>query len=327
MIDIDINNQIMLGIAAFVVIVLIGNVLFIILKDNKKDKEEIEDLMQANEPKKQPVIEPVKEVKTNVQAITQKKGMKEVESVQEQEAKEEPVLERKEEPILEFNEKKSEIEEMLEKMQQDLEAKTEDIVENFEKEQEEKSIISYQELLKTLKEKENKVVTAAPIIVKEPVKIPTEPDIIEEIVAEPVETIETILDAPEKSIVETKTSPVKEETPAVKKFKNTDFISPIYGKMEDHLEYPKVPVFHPKEQIEFDFNSTIQNNMVEDVIEEFDRKLESHNIDDYLEDFDFNGHMKIDTLEQTLDMPPISPEIKANEEFLQALKEFRKNLE
>ena len=37
--------------------------------------------------------------------------------------------------------------------------------------------------------------------------------------------------------------------------------------------------------------------------------------------------MEINTLEQTLDMPPISKEIKKNDEFLQALKEFRKNLD
>ena len=39
------------------------------------------------------------------------------------------------------------------------------------------------------------------------------------------------------------------------------------------------------------------------------------------------NNMEINTLEQTLDMPPISKEIKKNDEFLQALKEFRKNLD
>lgn len=203
---------------------------------------------------------------------------------------------------VEFVEKKSEIEQLLEKMQQDLEAKTEDVVETFEKEQEEKSIISYQELLKTLNKEDN--VT----------KVEVEEDT-------PQPVVMTTLEE------DTFKEPEQEPSTALKKFKNTEFISPVYGKMDEHLEYPTVPSFHPKEQVEFDFHDTYQNNVVEDVIEEFDRKLESHNIDDYLEDFNFDNHMKIDSLEQTLDMPPISPEIRENEEFLQALKEFRKNLE
>lgn len=340
MIDIDINNQIMLGIAAFVVLLLLGNVLYIMFKDNKKDKEEIDELMNSmKERKKQQTVVKQQKNKTKEQPVESVEVKLEPVSTMESatESIEEPatVISKQEEsttPIeviedkkVEFNEKKSEIEEMLEKMQRDLEAKTEDIVENFEKEQEEKSIISYQELLKTMKENSSATTkrqpTAAPIEIKQPTVTSSEvkpySNPIEELIVE-----EPTIEEPVKE-----ETIVKEDNPAVKKFKNTDFISPIYGKMEDHLEYPKVPVFHPKEQIEFDFDSTIQENMVQDVIEEFDRKLENHNIDDYLEDFNFDGHMKIDSLEQTLDMPPISPEIKENEEFLKALKEFRRNLE
>lgn len=333
MIDIDINNQIMLGIAAFVVLLLLGNVLYIMFKDNKKDKEEIDELMSMKEQKSPKTVvkqenkiqeQPVESVEAKLEPVsTMESATEPIEEpatvISKQEESTTPIEVIEEEKV-EFNEKRSEIEEMLEKMQRDLEAKTEDIVENFEKEQEEKSIISYQELLKTMKENSSATTkrqpTAAPIEIKQPTVTfsevkPYSNPIEELIVEEPIQ---------EEMIV-------KEDNSAVKKFKNTDFISPIYGKMEDHLEYPKVPVFHPKEQIEFDFDSTIQENMVQDVIEEFDRKLENHNIDDYLEDFNFDGHMKIDSLEQTLDMPPISPEIKENEEFLKALKEFRRNLE
>ena len=45
---------------------------------------------------------------------------------------------------------------MLEKMQEDLDKKPEDVVTNFENEQEEKAIISYQELLDSIKEKSKK---------------------------------------------------------------------------------------------------------------------------------------------------------------------------
>lgn len=267
MIDIAIDNQILFIIAGCFILLLLGIVLFIFLKDRKKDQKEIEELMESLDNRKP------KEVKE-----------------------------------VEFVEKKSEIEELLEKMQKDLEAKTEDVVETFEKEQEEKSIISYQELLKTL----NKETGVTKVELNE-VEEALEPVQMTKLEEEPYE--EVVEELPKKP------------SQAMKKFKNTEFISPVYGKMDEHLEYPTVPSFHAKEQVEFDFHDTLQNNIVEDVIEEFERKLESHNIDDYLEDFNFDNNMKIDSLEQTLDMPPISPEVKANEEFLQALKEFRKNLE
>ena len=317
MINIDINNQILQIVTACVLLLLIIYFVYICFKGHKNDKEdkkEILDIMSSLEEKKYHM----ENIDKDTTIITD-----DIEEVKE----------------VEVVENKSEIEEMLEKMQQDLEAKSEDIVENFEKEQEEKSIISYQELLKSL----NKETAVSKI--EEPIlEIPNEPleeidlmdaidfrtpshqfrsessNIEEKISEEPL--LETISYDNQK--IEKENS-ISNETN--KKFKNTDFISPIYGKMEEHFDYPKVPSFHPKEQIEFDFDSEIQNNMVEETIEELDRKLETHNIDDYLEDFDFHGHMKIDSLEQTLDMPPISPEVKANEDFLQALKEFRKNLE
>ena len=60
---------------------------------------------------------------------------------------------------------------------------------------------------------------------------------------------------------------------------------------------------------------------------EAELELETRNIDDYLDEFDFKNNMEVDSLEKTLNMPPISADIKKNDEFLKALKEFRKNLE
>ena len=311
MINIDINNQILQIVTACVLLLLIIYFIYICFKGHKsekEDKKEILDIMCSLEEKKHQI--------ENIEEIESQKEYEEVKEV-------------------EVVENKSEIEEMLEKMQHDLEAKSEDVVENFEKEQEEKSIISYQELLKSLnKEKqvakvENTKVEVAVPKQEERYEIDTEEqDLIDAIDFKTPHRSERQIDLESHKIEESPIIPIeKEENKATKKFKNTDFISPIYGKMEEHFDYPKVPSFQPKEQIEFDFDRAIQNDMVEETIEEIDRKFESHNIDDYLEDFDFHGHMKIDSLEQTLDMPPISPEVKANEDFLQALKEFRKNLE
>ena len=188
------------------------------------------------------------------------------------------VQERKEgkEQVEEVDDKTKELEEVLEKMQKDLEAKPVDVVANFEREQEEKAIISYSELVKTLKKG----------------------------VPEEEKTLDILVD-------EIKTSAASNENKSDKKFKNTDFISPVYGKMEEHLDYPKV-------------NSFKQEDDIKEYLDNFDKQIKDYKLDDYLEEF--NNNNDVNTLEQTLDMEPISVEIKKNEDFLKALKEFRENL-
>ena len=72
-----------------------------------------------------------------------------------------------------------------------------------------------------------------------------------------------------------------------KKFVTTDFISPVFGRREAKLDYPTVPNF--KEMI----NS---------------KKTSEYN------------------LEATMNMEPINEQIKKDDAFLNALKEFRKHL-
>ena len=106
---------------------------------------------------------------------------------------------------------------------------------------------------------------------------------------------------------------------AAKKFKNTEFISPVYGKMDEHLEYPKVPQFHNNDrEIEKELETYESNT---------ESSLVNKNIDDFLGDFDFENNIEVNSLEQTLNMKPLSEEVKKNDEFLQALKDFRKNLD
>ena len=300
MINLTVNSTFMLIITIGIVL-FIGIMVFIVMyKDRKKDEEEIDELLsdlRKDRKEKEVIAELEKEIK--------QEEVQEVKNIEEPIQKEE-IKEQK------FEEKKSEIEEMLEKMQEDLDKKPEDVVTNFENEQEEKAIISYQELLDSIKEKSPKVEV---VDMKLEIKNNHPIDELEyrqekEMSKKLNETIQAIENNETNKIVEEE----KTETNAVKKFKNTDFISPVYGKMNEHLEYPTVPSFEKHEQVEFDFD--------DDYFE-----LENRNIDDYLEEYNFKNNMEINTLEQTLDMPPISKEIKKNDEFLQALKEFRKNLD
>lgn len=202
---------------------------------------------------------------------------------------------------------KANLEEVLEKMQADLDKK-EDVVAIFEQEQEEKAIISYQELLKS----KNKNATGAN---KELVSVieqiaATKPEIPEPNFVEPVsfteekdEYIPSYIDPYydiTESIDEDIKSPIVESIPEdddfflnkkedKKKFKTTDFISPIYGKVDNHIEYPRIRSFSEKNTM-----TEINSNNIE-----LDKKIDL---------FDENSSNQSDA-------------------FLNALKEFRSHLE
>ena len=171
--------------------------------------------------------------------------------------------------------KSSELEDILKKMQEDIDLKPEDVVKKFEEEQEEKAIISYQELVDNVKAGKIEVIDDEE----------TNTNFVESLnIEEKIEPITTIEEdassvTPEmvkEAIQNISISSVKEEP---KKFKNSAFISPIYGVMNENLEYPKVK--------------------------------KSENILDIMNTKDYNE---------------LTEEIKRQEEFLNALKEFRNNL-
>jgi len=178
-------------------------------------------------------------------------------------------LNKKEETVM-----TNKLEEILQKMQEDINVKPEDVVKKFEEEQEEKAIISYQELVDNVKagkievvddeeSKENYVENLA-LEIEEPIMSVSEEEstVTPEMVREAIENISV--------------SCIKEEP---KKFKKSEIISPIFGVMEEKFEYPKIQ--------------------------------KSENILDIMNTRDYNE---------------LTDEIKKQEEFLNALKEFRRNL-
>jgi len=178
-------------------------------------------------------------------------------------------LNKKEESVV-----SNKLEEILQKMQEDIDTKPEDVVRKFEEEQEEKAIISYQELVDNVKTGKIEVIddeeTNVNFVENLNLEINSEP--INEIVEESTVTPEMVKEAIENIVV----SSIKEEP---KKFKKSEIISPIYGVVEDNFEYPKIK--------------------------------KNENILDIMNTKDYNE---------------LSEEIKRQEEFLNALKEFRRNL-
>jgi flagellar biosynthesis component FlhA len=224
------DNKILFACLIGILIINFGCILYLVLKEKKEDKEEIEELMNdLSKPKKEE-----KEEKINIEEI-------------------------KQDEKIEKN--KSEVEEMLLKMKKDLDATPKDVVETFENEQEENSIISYQELLNSVNEKNNVEVNVKPVKIE---KVSFDND----------DTLEI--------------EPIKD-----KKFKTTDFISPIYGKQNSKIEYPTV------------------------------RKREDKT-DELLDEIDFGYKKEEDNM---IKLKPITNEMKKNDAFLKALKEFRKNLD
>ena len=166
------------------------------------------------------------------------------------------------------------LEEILQKMQEDIDTKPEDVVRKFEEEQEEKAIISYQELVDNVKAGKIDIIEdeASDVNFVESLTMDVTTEPIMEVSEDPSITPEMVKEA----IVNISESSIKEEP---KKFKKSEIISPIFGVMQENIEYPSIK---KKETMLYIMN--------------------------------------------TIDYNELTEEIKRQEEFLNALKEFRNNL-
>lgn len=195
------------------------------------------------------------------------------------------------------------LEAMIAQMQEQSNAKTTDPVASFEQEQEEKAIISYQELVSAVKNesKENtinvtnvsskgevlsttsiprsEVSNDKPIFLDEiklskpdlerkeeemmaaipQMEIPT-PVVEQEVEEEPKDFVSALTKHEEiKEIEEIREVPVPKD-PQPTKFKNTEFISPIYGRQNSNITYPKIASFKNDEEEVINISSDIDPN-------------------------------------------------------------------
>lgn len=209
-----------------------------------------------------------------------------IEEVEEQFDIEDMLDEDKEDIAIDSKEPISEIEAVLAKMQNDLEKEKTAAISTFEEEQEEKSIISYQEL----KAAKDKIVPYSDeleenqIVYKDSSKIELE----DECLTKPI-----------------KKEPVARPVNKSNHFSNSEFISPVYGRLEEKkLDYPKIPSF--KDEIDVIIDEPVTPDYepltVEYVVEP--------------------------TIPQKRDIGNYhSRNVKDNQEFLKELKNFRDNLE
>ena len=161
---------------------------------------------------------------------------------------EEERYDREEKPVElteEQKQAKAELERVFNMMSADLEAEEEEIspIDEFEREQEENAIISYQELIKQAKAKGQ--------IKEEPVEIKEDnfEALEEEIYSKP--SYQEVYETHEEKPVEEK-----------KKFKNSEFISPIFGIQNGNPSYPTVKKIDRSKKVE-DENTQFLNSLKE----------------------------------------------------------------
>ncbi len=174
-----------------------------------------------------------------------------------------------EEKVAEKEEKTSELDNILNQMQKDMEVKPEQVVANFEAEQEKNAIISYQELVDCVKN--NKI----QVIEDEESDVNFVKALEQEIKVEPV------VDAFKNDINGKSHLDTIDELNNVKRFTSSEIISPVYGRINSN-GYPQ------------------------------------------MENYENQNSLKLG--ENTMDLEPVTNEIKKNEEFLKNLVDFRKNL-
>lgn len=129
------------------------------------------------------------------------------------------------------NKVSQELQDIIMQMKKDMEATPEQVVAQFEEEQEKNAIISYQELVESVKA--GKIQT----IDDEEGNTNYVEALTDEINEEPV--VEVSDNEPTKEEVKAVINEITKK-PDKPKFKNSEFISPVYGKMNTEINYPKI---------------------------------------------------------------------------------------
>ncbi len=258
MLEINIPVNLLIIVSVIIFILVIACIAYVIYKDRKKDDEEIDE-----------ILDDLMKAKPRENLINAKIEV--------------PIGENIKPSIKEEKNDKLDLDDMLAKMQKSLDSKQEEVVENFEAEQEEKAIISYQELLGSMKNNN----------LEEEIK---QHELQQEKTASSLATnkVTEFLEREEPKIKKIESFVEKKD----KKFKNTDFISPIFGKQDAKIEYPTIKLFDTGKHIKKE---------QEDLINEID-EIKNESV----------------KKERVLN---VSSEVDVkNDEFLRALKEFRSNL-
>ena len=160
-----------------------------------------------------------------------------------------------------------ELEKILDQMQHDMEVKPEEAVRMFEEEQEQKAIISYQELVDSVNSNKIDVVDDEEgdmdYVAALEAQINPSVDYKEEVISDKIDNnTEVFDDYANKSHLDVIDELNYDEAP--KKFKSSELLSPVFGRMQPDFEYKKIGSFattNNKVEVEQVAGTTVDNDI------------------------------------------------------------------
>lgn len=160
-----------------------------------------------------------------------------------------------------------ELEKILDQMQHDMEVKPEEAVRMFEEEQEQKAIISYQELVDSVNSNKIDVVDDEEgdmdYVAALEAQMNPSVDYKEEVISDKIDNnTEVFDDYANKSHLDVIDELNYDEAP--KKFKSSELLSPVFGRMQPDFEYKKIGSFattNNKVEVEQVAGTTVDNDI------------------------------------------------------------------
>lgn len=160
-----------------------------------------------------------------------------------------------------------ELEKILDQMQHDMEVKPEEAVRMFEEEQEQKAIISYQELVDSVNSNKIDVVDDEEgdmdYVAALEAQMNPSVDYKEEVISHKIDNnTEVFDDYANKSHLDVIDELNYDEAP--KKFKSSELLSPVFGRMQPDFEYKKIGSFattNNKVEVEQVAGTTVDNDI------------------------------------------------------------------
>ena len=339
------NNLIFGCVIGALCLVLIILVILIIrsVRENHKiniyeEELEDEDIKKVKHVKKEDIIEEpdfiVEDDDIEIESKTKeqekvKEEIKDIDNYEDDYEIEERYSKEKEQEINEVKEENhnEQLQKILEKMEKDSKLTPEDVVANFEKEQEAQSIISYKELVNAVKnrndeyyedELESKPLTTVTEYLKQ--KDEQEPIDFSDFTTV-INTIHEKKEEPKKNErYDDSYAQKKVDTDEISRFRKTEVISPIYGRMSESKkedDYAKTIDLRDLDLSDDDFNRDRKE------LRQDDSALSAlSSLDDTYKKMADHIISKRDEKGETTSLDALA----RNEEFLQSLKDFRKNL-
>ena len=160
-----------------------------------------------------------------------------------------------------------ELEKILDQMQHDMEVKPEEAVRMFEEEQEQKAIISYQELVDSVNSNKIDVVDDEEgdmdYVAALEAQMNPSVDYKEEVISNKIDNNNEVFDDyANKSHLDVIDELNYDEAP--KKFKSSELLSPVFGRMQPDFEYKKIGSFattNNKVEVEQVAGTTVDNDI------------------------------------------------------------------